>query len=185
MSNPNSSVDFFRNNLNKIPSLLNDAKQAMEDINVPLKNENLFLFMNVLYDICRNEKRNLLDEYLKAVQTQTNLELLTEVRNVMITFLSEEKENVINYMRELNNRRKTNYLKLTKMEYKFIGLCSASGLEKGNIEPKILITLFFNDGSHQLIESSFASFKKLQEEIEHCLSSFNSSYSRRIQVFAK
>ena len=185
MSNPNSAIDFFRSNLSKIPTLLNDVKQVMEDINMPLKDENLFLIMNVLYDICRNEKRNLLDEYLKAVQTQTNLELLTEVRNVMITFLSEEKENVINYMRELNNRRKTNYLKLTKMEYKFIGLCSANGLEKGNIQPKILITLYFNDGSHQLIESSFASFKKLQEEIEHCLSSFNSSYSRRIQVFAK
>ena len=185
MSNPNSAIDFFRSNLSKIPLLLNDVKQVMEDINMPIKDENLFLFMNVLYDICRNEKTNLLDEYLKAVQTQTNLELLTEVRNVMITFLSEEKENVINYMRELNNRRKTNYLKLTKMEYKFIGLCSANGLEKGNIQPKILITLYFNDGSHQLIESSFASFKKLQEEIEHCLSSFNSSYSRRIQVFAK
>ena len=185
MSNPNSSVDFFRNNLKQIPSLLNDVKQAMEDINVPLKDENLFLFMNVLYDICRNEKKNLLDEYLKAAQTQSNLQLLTEVRNSMITFLSEEKDNVLSYMRELNNRRKNNYLKLTKMEYKFIGLCLSNGLEKGNIQPKILINLYFNDGSHQLIESSFASFKKLQEEIEHCLSSFNSSYSRRIQVFAK
>ena len=88
-------------------------------------------------------------------------------------------------MKEFNTRRKGNYLYLTKMEYKFIGLCSANGLDKGNIEPKILLTLYFNDGSHQLIESSFASFKKLQEEIEHCLSAFNSSYSRRIQVFAK
>ena len=102
-----------------------------------------------------------------------------------MTFLSEEKDNFVQYMRELNNRRKSNYLNLTKMEYNFIGLCSASGLEKGNIEPKILITLYFNDGSHQLLESSFASFKKLQEEIEHCLSAFKSSYSRRIQVFAK
>ena len=185
MSNPNSAVDFFKSNLNKIPALLNEVKQVMEEIDTPLKNDNLYIFMNVLYDICRNEKKNLLDEYLKAVQTESNVELLTEVRNAIVTFLSEEKDNVIIYMRELNNRRKNNYLKLTKMEYKFIGLCSASGLEKGNIEPKILITLFFNDGSHQLIESSFASFKKLQEEIEHCLSSFNSSYSRRIQVFAK
>ena len=139
--------------------------------------------MNVLYEICRKE--NLLDEYLKSVQTENNTEILNEVRNLIITFLSEERDNVIHYMRELNNRRKNNYLNLTKMEYKFIGLCSANGLEKGNIEPKILITLYFNDGSHQLIESSFASFKKLQEEIEYCLSAFKSSYSRRIQVFAK
>ena len=183
MSNPNSSVDFFKNHLNEIPSLLNEMKQAMEDVNAPVKNETLFLFMNVLYTICRKE--NLLDEYLKSVQTENNVELLTEVRNYIITFLSEEKDNFVYYWRELNNRRKKNYLNLTKMEYKFIGLCSAAGLEKGNLEPKILITLYFNDGSHQLIEASFASFKKLQEEIEHCLSAFKSSYSRRIQVFAK
>ena len=183
MSNPNSSVEFFKKNLANIPSLLNELKQALEDINTPIKSENLFLFMNVLYEICRKE--NLLDEYLKSVQTENNTEILNEVRNLIIAFLSEERDNVIHYMRELNNRRKNNYLNLTKMEYKFIGLCSANGLEKGNIEPKILITLYFNDGSHQLIESSFASFKKLQEEIEYCLSAFKSSYSRRIQVFAK
>jgi hypothetical protein len=62
---------------------------------------------------------------------------------------------------------------------------TTNDLERGNINPKLLITLYFNDGSEQLIESSFASFKKLQEEIENCLSTFNSSYSRRVQIFAK
>ena len=185
MSNPNSAVDFFKNNLKRIPTLLNELKQAMEDVNTSVKDETLYLFMNVLYDICRKEKANLLDEYLKALQNDVNVEILAEIRNLIATFLSEEKDNVIHYMRELNNIRKNNYLNLTKMEYKLIGLCSSNGLEKGNIEPKILITLYFNDGSHQLIESSFASFKKLQEEIEHCLSAFKSSYARRIQVFAK
>ena len=175
MSNPNSAVDFFKNNYKKIPTLLNELKQAMEDVNTSVKDETLYLFMNVLYDICRKEKANLLDEYLKALQNDVNVEILAEIRNLIATFLSEEKDNVIHYMRELNNIRKNNYLNLTKMEYKFIGLCSSNGLEKGNIEPKILITLYFNDGSHQLIESSFASFKKLQEEIEHCLSAFKSS----------
>ena len=183
MANPNAPIDFFKNHMKEIPTLLNETKQAMEDVNAPVKSETLFLFMNVLYNICRKE--NLLDEYLKTIQTESNTEILAEVKNLIITFLSEEKDNIIIYMKEFNTRRKGNYLYLTKMEYKFIGLCSANGLDKGNIEPKILLTLYFNDGSHQLIESSFASFKKLQEEIEHCLSAFNSSYSRRIQVFAK
>ena len=126
MSNPNSSVEFFQNHLNEIPTLLNELKQAMEDINAPIKSETLFLFMNVLYNICRKE--NLLDEYLKAVQNENNTQLLTEARNLIITFLSEEKDNFVQYMRELNNRRKSNYLNLTKMEYKFIGLCSSAGL---------------------------------------------------------
>ena len=183
MANPNSSIDFFKKNLNNIPSLLNELKQALEDINNPIKSENLFLFLNVLYEICRKEQ--LLDEYLKLVATQQNIQLVQEDRNQILSFLSEEKDNIINYMRELNKRKKNNYLNLTKMEYKFIGLCSANDLERGNINPKLLITLYFNDGSEQLIESSFASFKKLQEEIENCLSAFKSSYSRRIQVFSK
>ena len=183
MSNPNLYVEFFRNNLSNIPSLINDLKQTLEDINNPIKNENLYLFINVLYEICRKE--NLLDEYLKPIATQKNIQLLQDMRSQILTFLSEEKENIVRYMRELNKRKKNNYKNLTKMEYKFIGLCSANDLERGNIHPKLLITLYFNDGSEQLIESSFASFKKLQEEIENCLSAFKSSYSRRIQVFAK
>ena len=183
MSNPNSSIEFFKKNLNNIPSLINELKQAIEDINTPIKSENLYLFINVLFEVCRKE--NLLDEYLKAVATQDNIQLLQDARNQILTFLSEEKDNIINYMKELNKRKKNNYLNLTKMEYKFIGLCSSNDLERGNINPKLLITLYFNDGSEQLIESSFASFKKLQEEIENCLSAFKSSYSRRIQVFAK
>ena len=183
MANPNSSIDFFKKNLQNIPSLLNELKQALEDINTPIKSENLFLFLNVLYEICKKDQ--LLDEYLKLVATQENIQLVQEDRNQILSFLSEEKDNIINYMRELNKRKKNNYLNLTKMEYKFIGLCSANDLERGNINPKLLITLYFNDGSEQLIESSFASFKKLQEEIENCLSAFKSSYSRRIQVFSK
>ena len=185
MSNPNLFVDFFKNNLENIPSLLNELKQALEDLNAPINSENLFLFMNILYEICRREKENILDESLKLVATKENIQILQDARNKIFAFLSEEKDNIIHYMRELNKRKKKNYLNLTKMEYKFIGLCSANDLERGNITPKLLITLYFNDGSEQLIESSFASFKKLQEEIENCLSSFNSSYSRRIQVFAK
>ena len=183
MANPNSSVEFFTKNLSNIPSLINELKQALEDINTPIKSENLYLFMNVLYEVCRKE--NLLDEYLKLVANKENIQLVQDMRSQILTLLSEEKDNIINYMRELNKRKKNNYLNLTKMEYKFIGLCSSNDLERGNISPKLLITLYFNDGSEQLIESSFASFKKLQEEIENCLSAFKSSYSRRIQVFAK
>ena len=183
MANPNSSVEFFTKNLSNIPSLINELKQALEDINTPIKSENLYLFLNVLYDVCRKE--SLLDENLKLVANKDNIQLVQDMRTQILTLLSEEKDNIIHYMRELNKRKKSNYLNLTKMEYKFIGLCSSNDLERGNISPKLLITLYFNDGSEQLIESSFASFKKLQEEIENCLSAFKSSYSRRIQVFAK
>ena len=83
-------------------------------------------------------------------------------------------------MKELNKRKKNNYLNLTKIEYIFIGLCSDNDLERGNIHPKLLIILYFNDGSEQLIESSFAFFKKLQEEKENYLSP---SFLKIIKIF--
>ena len=115
--------------------------------------------MNAIYDICKKE--NLLDEYLKSLESEINPEIMQEVKKYILSFISEEKDNIINYVKEVNIRRKNNYLNLTNMEYKFIGLCSADELEKGNITPKIIINLYLNDGSHQLIESSFASFKNL------------------------
>ena len=183
MSTMKSSVDFFKDKLNNIPTLLNEVKQFLEDINLPLKSEDLYIFINILYSICLRD--NLIDEYLKPIITQDNVQLIQDIKGKIMGFISEEKDNIINYIRELKKRKKNNYLNLTKMEYKFIGLMTPNDLERGNINPKLLITLYFNDGSEQLIESSFASFKKLQEEIENCLSTFNSSYSRRVQIFAK
>ena len=106
MSNPNLFVDFFKNNLENIPSLLNELKQALEDLNAPINSENLFLFMNILYEICRREKENILDESLKLVATKENIQILQDARNKIFAFLSEEKDNIIHYMRELNKRKK-------------------------------------------------------------------------------
>ena len=91
----------------------------------------------------------------------------------------------MNYIQEISRKRKNNYLYLLKMDYKFIGLSTGNDLDKGNITPKILVKLYFNDGSEKLLETNFASFKKLQEEIEECLSGFKSAYLRRIQHFSK
>ena len=67
-----------KKNLSNIPSLINELKQALEDINTPIKSENLYLFLNVLYDVCRKE--NLLDEYLKLVATKENIQMVQDIR---------------------------------------------------------------------------------------------------------
>jgi len=54
-----------------------------------------------------------------------------------------------------------------------------------DFSPKILIKLKFNNGKEKLVESDFAGFKKLQEDIEEGLYSYNSIYSKRVDNFAK
>ena len=104
MSNPNSTLEFLKKNLNNIPSLLNELKQALDDLSTPIKSENLFLLINVLYEFCRKE--NILDEYLKMIATKENIQLIQDIRSQILTFLSEEKDNIILYMKELNKRKK-------------------------------------------------------------------------------
>ena len=60
--------------------------------------------MNVLYEVCRKE--NVLDEYLKLVANKENIQLVQDMRSQILTLLAEEKDNIINYMRELNKRKK-------------------------------------------------------------------------------
>ena len=92
---------------------------------------------------------------------------------------------MINYFKFLNQKKKDSYLRLKNIEWKFIGLSTSEDFEKGVMQPKILVKLFFNDGSEKVLESDFSTMKKLQEEIEECLSGFNSTYTRRIEYFAK
>lgn len=183
MSNSDSPTEFFSKNLSNVPSLLNELKQTMEDSNSPIKSENLFLLINILKDIIR--KQELLQIYLQPVVNESNNQEVVEVQNKIIAFLSEEKDNLIHYLKELNKRKKNNMPYLVKMEYKFIGLSSCHGLDKGVITPKILLMLYFNDGSEKLIETSFAGLKKLQEEFDENLSGYNSSYARRVTQFSK
>ena len=183
MANVDSPSIFLAKNISKIQVLLNEVREVCEDFNVPIKSEDSFFFLNILNDICKNQ--NLLEEYFRPIETQQNTQDITTIKNLIISFLTEEKDNLMKYVKELNLKRKKNYLYLLKMDYKFIGLSSGNELDKGVITPKILVKLYFNDGSEKLLETNFASFKKLQEEIEECLSGFKSAYLRRIQHFSK
>ena len=183
MENTDTPIIFFRNNLQNIENLLSSIKEILENHSIEIKTDNSYILLKILYNICTEKGK--LDEYLKHLTTDDNAQLIYDVKNLINNFLSEEKDNIIEYMREFEEKRKLNYLYLKKFEWKFIGLTSPNDLIQGILKPKILVKLFFHDGSEKIFESDFCTIKKLQEEIDECLSGFRSTYSRRIDNFSK
>lgn len=171
---------FFNENIPNLQILLNNIKPILSDFSEPIKNESSYIMLTILNEFCINEQK--VDEYLSNAP---NAEIAAKTKELLANFLVDEKENVINYFKYLNQKKKDSYLRLKNIEWKFIGLSTSEDFEKGVVAPKILVKLFFNDGSEKVFESDFSTMKKLQEEIEECLSGFNSTYTRRIEYFAK
>ena len=181
--NSETQIEFFKENLNNIENLLNEIKLILDDNSLKISSINIFLFLKYLNDFCNNEKE--LDKILNEIANDENKDILINIREIILNFINEEKENIINYIKKKKEIEDKKYLKLKKFEWKFIGLTTANNLDKGIIVPKILIKLFFNDNSVKIFESDFSTIKKLQEEIEECLNGFRSTYARRIENFAK
>ena len=171
---------FFNENIPNLQILLNNIKPILSNFSEPIKSESSYIMLTILNEFCINEQK--VDEFLANAP---NEEIASKTKELLANFLADEKDNVINYFKYLNQRKKDSYLRLKNIEWKFIGLSTSEDFEKGVIEPKILVKLFFNNGSEKIFESDFSTMKKLQEEIEECLSGFNSTYTRRIEYFAK
>ena len=180
MSNGDTLSTFFQTNLPNLPKMLQMVKEFLNDITQEIQEEPLFLILSVLKEFCNDLSK--IDEYLPLADQDKSQ---AKTKELLLSFLTEEGENVIKYFNERERKRKSNYKILTKFNWKFIGLSNSDNFPNGVIVPKILVCLEFNDGTQSIFESDFATIKKLQEEIEECLSSFNSTYTRRIENFAK
>jgi len=183
MSNTDSPIIFLNSHLEDIENILSSVKEILDNHSIQFKSEDTYILLTILNDCCLKEGK--LDEYLKSLANDNNAQLILDIRNLINNFITEEKDNILNYMNEFEEKRKSNFLFLKKFEWKFIGLSSPNDLIQGIIKPKILVKLFFHDGTEKIFETDFCTIKKLQEEIDECLSGFRSTYSRRIDNFAK
>jgi len=109
--------------------------------------------------------------------------------DISLLDIGEEKIGlVLNFYKEMNLLIKkfiSNIDKIPKLidfEWKFVLLNSLNNEES---IPKIILKMIYSNGSELIVETDFANFKKLQEEMEECLNSYNSVYSKRIETFAK
>ncbi len=160
------------------------------NLNNVIENATLILNTNKI-----NEKKSdgfallrILHEYINLGKIDGLVNKVSEVNNdayLLENFIKEEEGNIIDFFKVIQLEREESYPKLIDFEWKFIGLSDMESFEKSEMTPKILLKLKLNNGVDRLIETDFANLKKLQEEIDENLSSFNSSYSRRIDKFSK
>lgn len=176
-----AQIDFVNNNLSQIPIFLNSIKEILNDFTLPVQSPEVYIMIGIIKEILGKEEK--IDFYFR--ESEDNKEQVEQMKGIVINFINEEREILVSYFEEVAKKKNEGSLRLKNMEWKFIGLTTAEEFDKGVIEPKILVRLEFNDGSYKIFESDFATLKKLQEEIEDCTSGFNSTYTRRIEHFAK
>jgi hypothetical protein len=162
----NEFYDFFNKHENNLDALVYDAKQILSYTYSRNIDQNAFILLNISNSL----------EIIDIV----NSNLSETSKTVLQNFLKEEKNNIKQYLKLLKS---SDFPKLVNIEWKFIGLSSIES--PSDFSPKILIKLKFNNGKEKLVESDFAGFKKLQEDIEEGLYSYNSIYSKRVDNFAK
>ena len=176
----NEILQFFDKNSSDIEFLLDDCKILLA--NGKGNDRRTYVLCNILSGIVKDnifgENHS---EFFNALIDKVSPDSLNYLSSVM----KDEKDNLINYYKEIEIIQKEKIPKLVDIEWKFIGLASLDKIDVNDLEPKIILSLVFNDGSRKLIETDFAGFKKLQEEIELSLGSFNSAYAKRINTFAK
>ena len=115
MANTDSPIIFLNSHVEDLENILSSVKEILDNHSIQFKSEDTYILLTILNDCCLKEEGKL-DEYLKHLTNDDN------VRNSLITFINEEKDNILSYMREFEEKRKSNYLYLKKFEWKFIGL---------------------------------------------------------------
>jgi hypothetical protein len=170
----NEIVQFFQTNFSQLESLLVEVKKSL--VQKKFNDQRAFTIISILYEYIKEEK---VDFFISEFDTKFNEQNLSFI---LKNFIQEEMMNIIDYMSFMKTQKREEAIRLVDFEWKFVGI---SSLEKSELLPKIFLKLIFNNGKEQIIESDYANFKKLQEEFEESVNSFNNSYSRRLEKFSK
>jgi hypothetical protein len=174
----NELIDFFIKTSADLENVIWESKQVLARKRI--KDENEVILLNIIYE---NLKEG--DEKLQGFLNQLSNHIDENKLSLLANFITEEKMNILDFFISLKNDKRESYPKLIDLDWKFIALSTPDKFEIGEVTPKILVRLFFNNGAQKLIETDLANLKKLLEELDQNLSSLNSTFTRRIDTFLK
>jgi hypothetical protein len=168
--------EFFINNNEQLEYIIQDAKIILNANKI--NDQRSFVLLNIIFNYIKEEKIEFLVNKLNEIVNESSLYLIS-------SFIKEDQMNIIDYFSNISLEKEESYPKLIDFEWKFVGLSHLNNFEKGEIFPKIFIKLKFNNETEKILETDYSNLKKLQEEIEENLTSFNSTYAKRIEAFSK
>ena len=173
----NEIIEYVKNNKDNLFKLAEEVKNLITDKNTSA-NADTLVFMNLL-EYLINEK--ITDEFLNYINANIDNDLADALKKIMI----EERDSLIESFFRIKNGMENFKINLVDIEWKFIGLLDLNANDLREMDPKILLKLVFSNDSFKIIETNYANLKKLQEEIEENVQSYNSIYAKRIINFSK
>lgn len=169
-------LQFIEANETQLKTVLELAKNVLDNPSITVSNESIVVMLELLRELCLHDDK--IEEYFMKKE-------LVEVKGMISNIVHEERELVLSYFDKLDKEKSKETVILKSFQWKFVGVSTCDNFDKGILMPKIMMKLFFTDGTEKIFESDFATIKKLQEEVEESVGWFNSTYARRIETFAK
>lgn len=173
----NEIKEYLENNKDNLHKLTEEVRNIITDINTS-PNAEAFVFMNLLEYL---NKESLIDDFLSYISENFDNELANSVKKLLV----EEKNSFLETLLRIRNGIENSQIFLVDIEWKFVGLLDINANDLRDMEPKILLKLVFSNDTFKIIETNYSNFKKIQEEIEENVQSFNSIYTKRIINFSK
>lgn len=169
-------LQFIEANEAQLKAIVELTKNVLDNPSVTVSNESIAIMLELLQELCLHEEK--IEEYFRKEEVE-------EVKGIISNIVHEEKEIILGYFDKINKEKNKEITMLKNIEWKCVGLSTSENFDKGILTPKIIMKLIFTNRCEKIFESDFATIKKLQEEVEECVSGFNSTYARRIETFAK
>ena len=174
----NEIQEYLKINKELLPLMIDDLKNIMTNKIYNIES-NIFDFINIL-DYIISEK--LTEEFFNILNSE--FEDINNI-NVLKVLLTEEKDLFLEFVIGIKKNINNNQINIIDLEWKFVGLIDINSSDLRDMNPKIFLKLIFSNQTYKLIETNYSNLKKLQEEMEDNLSSFNSVYSKRVFNFSK
>ncbi len=173
----NEIKEYLKNNQDNLYKLYEEVRSIITEKNTPANSDTL-VFMNLL-EYISNERLN--DDFIKFISQNNDNELANALKKLLV----EERDSFLETLLRIRNGINSSPINLVDIEWKFIELLDINSNDLREMDPKILLKLVFSNDSYKIIETDFSNFRKLQEEIEENVQSFNSVYTKRIINFSK
>jgi len=173
----NEITEYLNKNKNNLQKISEDIKNIISN-KFSSTNPDTLVFMGFLeYSI--NEK--IINNVLEYINDNIDNEISNLLRQISI----DEKEGFLQVYKKIKNEFDKYEISLVDIEWKFIGLYDINACDMRDMDPKILLKLIFSNNSYKIIETNYSNFKKMQEEIEENILSFNFVYTKRLINFSK
>lgn len=172
----NESKNFVLNTLKESDLIIEDLQNYIKTLTAADSRTYMILVI-----FCEFLQNNTVDDLINIISSSIS----NENSLVLISQLLKENEGFIKKLKSSFEEDKFKMVKLVDIEWKLIAKASLDMAEVGAYEPTIELKLIYSNGTSELLECDFATFKKLQEDLDIACSSYQTSYSRKVIAFSK